>query len=72
MAPDSPLALGAALVFTGGLSVIRAKTLAGRFKSRGTGKVLPVGTGLVFWAIRLVGVAAVLVGAALVLSSLFG
>ena len=68
--PDSPLALGGMLVLTGGLSVFRAKTLAERFKSRGAGKLVPFGAGFVAVVIRLVGVAAVVVGAALVVGNL--
>jgi uncharacterized membrane protein len=70
--PDSPLTLGAMLVLTGGLSVFRAHTLAERFKNRGAGKIVPFGTGMVAGVIRLVAVAAVVVGAVLVIKGLFG
>ena len=70
--PDSPLTLGGMLVLIGGMSLFRARTLAARFKARGTGKLLPFGTGAVAGLIRAVSVAALLVGAVLVFKSIIG
>ena len=63
--PDSPLALGGMLVLLGGLAVIRAKSVAERWDSR-----LPIPGGFARVVIRLLGVAAVAVGVALVLQNL--
>jgi hypothetical protein len=70
MDAGSPLALGGALVLSGGLALLRSRKLSGQVSSRWKRKGVPVGPEIAKWVVRLLGAVAVVVGAALVLSSL--